>query len=78
MMVAQVCKLKLGEFIHTLGDAHLYNNHIEQAKEQISRAPNPFPTLVFNKDVSLFDLTPDDIKVENYEYHPAIKAPVAV
>lgn len=79
MMVAQVCDLKLGEFIHTLGDAHLYNNHLEQAKLQLSRAPKPLPLMKLNPAVKdLFDFRFEDFSLENYEAHPHIKGEVAV
>ncbi len=79
MMVAQVCDLKLGEFIHTLGDAHLYNNHLEQAKLQLSRAPKPLPFMKLNPAVKdLFDFRFEDFSLENYEAHPHIKGEVAV
>ncbi len=78
-MIAQVCGLEPGEFIHTLGDAHLYSNHIEQAKLQLSRTPYELPKLVLNPDVKdIFDFTYEDIKIENYVSHPHIKAEVAV
>lgn len=78
-MIAQVCGLKPGEFIHTLGDAHLYSNHLEQAREQLTREPLALPTLKLNPDVTdLFDFTFDDIVIEGYESHPHIKAQVAV
>ena len=78
-MVAQVCGLKPGEFIHTLGDAHLYSNHLEQAREQLAREPLALPQLVLNPEVTdLFDFTFDDIAIEGYESHPHIKAQVAV
>lgn len=78
-MVAQVCGLKPGEFIHTLGDAHLYSNHLEQAREQLTREPLALPRLVLNPQVTdLFDFTFDDIAIEGYESHPHIKAQVAV
>ncbi len=79
MMVAQVCDLQLGEFIHTFGDAHLYSNHLEQAKEQLSRKPYPLPTMKINPEVkSIFDFTIDDFELLNYQAHPHIKAPVAI
>jgi thymidylate synthase len=78
-MVAQSAGLKPGEFIHTLGDAHLYHNHFEQAREQLARAPYPLPRLTLNPEITnLFDFTYDDIRIENYAAHPHIKAPVAV
>jgi thymidylate synthase len=79
MMVAQVCNLKLGDFIHTLGDAHLYSNHLEQAKLQLSRDFRPLPTMKINPDVkSIFDFKFEDFSLENYDPHPHIKAAVAV
>jgi thymidylate synthase len=79
MMVAQVCNLGLGDFVHTLGDAHLYSNHIEQANLQLSRELRPLPTMQINPDVkSIFDFTIDDFSLENYDPHPHIKAEVAV
>ncbi|MBU0725397.1 MAG: thymidylate synthase [Alphaproteobacteria bacterium] len=79
LMVAQVTGLKPGEFIHSLGDAHLYANHIEQADLQLSRAPLPLPILRLNPDVrDLFDFVYEDFTLENYQPHPHIKAPVAV
>lgn len=78
-MLAQVCGLEAGEFIHTLGDAHLYLNHIDQARLQLSRTPYELPKLVLNPDVKdIFDFTYEDIKIENYVSHPHIKAEVAV
>ena len=78
-MVAQVTGLKPGEFIHTLGDAHLYSNHLEQAQEQLARTPMAPPALVLNPAVTdLFDFTFDDIHIEGYQSHPHIKAKVAV
>lgn len=78
-MIAQVCNLKPGEFIHTLGDAHLYKNHLEQAKLQLTRLPLPAPTLRLNPlitDINHFDYA--DITIEHYQSHPTIKAPIAV
>ncbi len=79
MMIAQVTGLRAGDFIHTLGDAHLYSNHLEQAKKQLHRTPMPLPTMKLNSEVrSLFDFKFEDFELINYESHPAIKAPVAV
>ena len=79
MMVAQVCGLKLGEFVHTLGDAHLYSNHFEQAKEQLTRQPLALPQMKINPDVKdLFAFKFEDFTLENYASAPHIKAPVAV
>lgn len=78
-MIAQVCGLKAGEFIHTLGDAHLYNNHLEQARLQLTRTPYPLPVLKLNPDIKdIFDFKYEDIVIENYQAHPHIKAEVAV
>ena len=78
-MVAQVCGLEVGDFVHTLGDAHLYNNHLEQARLQLTREPLPLPTLRLNPGVrSIFDFRYEDVAIEGYQSHPAIKAPVAV
>ena len=79
MMMAQVCNLEPGEFVHTLGDAHLYMNHIEQAELQLTRDPHPLPQMKINPDVqSIFDFTYDDFELVNYEHHATIKAMVAV
>jgi thymidylate synthase len=78
-MIAQVCGLQPGDFVYTLGDAHLYNNHVEQARQQLAREPRALPRLVLNPDVhSVFDFRFEDIAVQDYAPHPAIKAPVAV
>lgn len=77
-MMAQVCGLRAGEFIHTLGDAHLYLNHLEQAREQLSRAPRPLPRLRLNPDVrSIFEFRYEDFTLEGYDPWPAIKAPMS-
>ncbi|OIQ97478.1 thymidylate synthase 2 [mine drainage metagenome] len=79
MMIAQVCNLQLGDFVHTFGDVHLYNNHIEQAKLQLSRELYPLPTMKINPDVkNIFDFKYEDFTLENYQFHPHIKAAVAV
>ncbi len=79
MMVAQVCDLQLGDFIHTLGDAHLYTNHLEQANLQLSRDFRKLPTMKINPEVkSIFDFNFEDFTLENYDPHPHIKAEVAV
>ena len=78
-MMAQVCGLAPGEFIHVLGDAHLYLNHLDQAREQLSRTPRAFPQLRLNPTVKdLFAFSYEDFTVEGYEPHPGIKAPIAV
>ena len=79
MMVAQVTGLKAGEFIHTLGDAHLYSNHLEQAELQLSREPHALPQMKINPDVkNIFDFKFEDFELVNYEAHPHIKGIVAV
>lgn len=79
MMIAQVCSLKLGDFVHTFGDTHLYLNHLEQTREQLSRAPRQLPVMKINPAVNnLFDFKYEDFSLENYDPHPLIKAPVAV
>lgn len=79
MMMAQVTGLEAGEFIHTFGDVHLYHNHIEQAKLQLTRVPYPLPVMKLNPQVKdLFDFKFEDFTLENYQHHPAIKAPVAI
>jgi thymidylate synthase len=79
MMVAQVCNLQLGDFVHTLGDAHIYSNHMEQVKEQLSRTPRALPDMRINPEVKdLFAFKFEDFSLENYDPYPAIKAPVAV
>ncbi len=79
LMIAQICHLQPGEFIHSFGDVHLYSNHLEQTKLQLSRSPFPLPTMKLNSEVrNIFDFKYEDFNLENYEYHPAIKAPIAV
>lgn len=78
-LIAHEVGLEVGDFVHTLGDAHLYLNHVDQMKEQLSREPRSLPQLVLNKEkTSIFDFEMEDIKVENYDPHPTIKAPIAV
>ena len=79
MMIAQVCGLGLGDFVHTFGDVHIYNNHIEQVKLQLSREPRQLPTMKLNPEVkSIFDFKYEDFKLENYNPHDAIKADVSI
>ena len=79
MMIAQVCDLEYGDFVHSFGDVHLYNNHMEQANLQLSRKPFPLPTMKINPAVKdIFAFQYEDFTLENYECHPGIKAPVAI
>jgi thymidylate synthase len=79
MMIAQVCDLEPGEFVHSFGDAHLYSNHFEQAQLQLSRMPYPLPQMKINPAVKdIFGFRFEDFELLNYQCHPAIKAPVAV
>jgi thymidylate synthase len=79
MMIAQVCKLAPGDFVHTLGDAHLYLNHLEQARLQLTRDPRPLPTMWLNPKVeSIYDFQYEDFRLDGYDPHPGIKAPIAV
>lgn len=79
LMIAQVCDLKPGGFVHTFGDAHLYLNHMDQTREQLSRNPHPLPTMKINPAVKdIFDFKFEDFTLENYDSYPAIKAPVAI
>lgn len=78
-MVAHVCNLEVGEFIHTFGDVHIYNNHFDQVNEQLSRTPYELPTITLNPEVKdIFKFKYEDITLNNYQCHPAIKAEVAV
>ena len=79
MMIAQVCGLQPGEFIHTTGDTHIYQNHFDQVAEQLSRTPKTLPRMVLNPEVKdIFDFRYEDFRLEGYDPWPAIKAPVAV
>ena len=79
LMIAQVCDLQPGDFIHTFGDAHIYNNHIEQLELQLSREPRPLPKMVLNPEIkNIFDFTFDDFTLEGYDPHPHIKGAVAI
>lgn len=78
-LIAHECGLEVGDFIHSIGDAHIYSNHIEQVKEQLSREPRNLPTLIINPEKkSIFDIELEDLSIEGYDPHPAIKAPIAV
>jgi thymidylate synthase len=78
-MIAQVCDLELGDFVHTFGDAHLYSNHMEQVDEQLSRSPLALPTMKINAEIdSVFDFTFEYFKLVNYQSHAHIKAPISV
>lgn len=79
LMTAQVCDLEAGELVHSFGDTHIYNNHIEQVKLQLNREPRPYPKMVINKEIkNIFDFKYEDFKLEGYNPHPSIKAPIAV
>ncbi len=79
MMVAQVCELDVGDYIHSFGDVHIYNNHLEQVKKQLSRTPKALPVMKLNPEIkNIFDFKYEDFTLENYDPHPGIKAPVAV
>ncbi len=79
MMVAQVCGLGYGDFIHTFGDAHIYNNHFEQVELQLSREPRPLPKMILNPEIKdIFDFTFEDFTLVDYDPHPAIKGQVSV
>jgi len=79
MMLAQVCGLQPGDFVHTFGDAHLYSNHAEQVETQLAREPFPLPSMRLSPNVtSIFDFTFDDFDLVNYQSHPGIRAPIAI
>ncbi len=79
MMVAQVCDLEVGDYVHTFGDVHIYNNHFEQVNRQLERTPKPLPTMKLNPEIKdIFDFDFEDFTLENYEPYPGIKAPVAI
>ena len=79
MMIAQVCNLEVGEFVHTLGDAHLYSNHLEQTELQLNRETKALPTMKINPEIkNIFEFTIDDFELINYDPHPHIKGKVAV
>jgi len=79
MMIAQVCELEVGDFIHTFGDAHLYSNHAEQVETQLAREPFPLPTMNINPDVkNIFDFRYEDFELVDYQCHPGIRAPIAI
>ena len=79
MMIAQVCELQVGEFIHTFGDAHIYNNHFDQVNLQLTREPKPLPKMILNPMIkNIFDFTFEDFTLEGYDPHPHIKGMVAV
>ena len=79
MMIAQVTGLKLGDFVHTLGDAHLYNNHLQQVDEQLAREPFQLPTVKINPEIdNIFDFKFEDFELLNYQAHPHIKAPISI
>ncbi len=79
MMVAEVCELEVGDYIHSFGDVHIYNNHLEQVKKQLSRTPKALPVMKLNPEIkNIFDFKYEDFTLENYDPHPGIKAPVAV
>lgn len=79
MMVAQVCDLEVGDYVHTFGDVHIYNNHFEQVQKQLERTPKPLPAMKLNPEIqNIFDFDFEDFKLENYEPYPGIKAPVAI